>query len=239
MSCKAKTGARTSSKKASAAKRGAAASKSRASASRKKAAKKAARSGAVAKKTARKQAAVKNERKVVQKTKGKTRASAVAEVQKVIRQTFKRRAPSKPLSAKEKEALREALTQLRDRIIDEIQFLSSDNLSRSQRDATGDLSGYGLHMADQGTDNYDREFALNLISSDQDILYEIEEALQRLEAGTYGKCESCNEYIDKRRLEALPFARLCIRCQSEQERQASLNRVRGGGAVPPRRPLLD
>ncbi|HDL77187.1 MAG TPA: hypothetical protein ENG36_00270 [Lentisphaerae bacterium] len=175
----------------------------------------------------------------VKKSAARSSHSAVAEVRDVIRRTFRKRAPSKPLTAAEKKALKEALIQLRDRIIDEIRFLSADNLARSQREATGDLSGYGLHMADQGTDNFDRDFAVNLVSSEQDVLYEIDEALQRLEAGTYGKCENCGEYIDKERLEALPFARLCIRCKTEQERQMAGNRNRGGGMLPWRRQDLD
>jgi RNA polymerase-binding transcription factor DksA len=110
------------------------------------------------------------------------------------------------------------LLELRDHLIDRVSFLASDNLKRSHRDASGELSGYSLHMADAGTDNFDREFALSLVSSEQEALYEIEEALKRLEHGTYGLCEMCERPIRKERLEAVPFARLCVQCQSGVEK---------------------
>ena len=110
------------------------------------------------------------------------------------------------------------LEKVRDRVVDEIQFLAGDNLNRSPRESSGDLSSYSFHMADQGTDNFDREFALNLVSSEQDVLYEIDDALQRIEMGTYGVCEGCNKAIEKARLMALPFATMCIVCKSEAEK---------------------
>ena len=110
------------------------------------------------------------------------------------------------------------LEKVRDRVVDEIRFLAGDNLNRSPRDSSGDLSSYSLHMADQGTDNFDREFALNLVSSEQDVLYEIDDALRRVQMGTYGVCEGCNKAIEKARLMALPFAKLCIVCKSEAEK---------------------
>jgi RNA polymerase-binding transcription factor DksA len=73
-------------------------------------------------------------------------------------------------------------------------------------------------MADAGTDNFDREFALSLVSSEQDALYEIEEAMKRLESGTYGVCAMCDKLIRKERLEAVPFTRMCVQCQSVQEK---------------------
>lgn len=124
----------------------------------------------------------------------------------------------KPLSAKELEGFRKSLLTLRDQVVDGISFLSGDNLNRSQRDASGDLSGYSLHMADQGTDNYDREFALNLVSSEQDLLYEIDEALRRIDAGTYGICELTGEAIERARLKVIPYARFCVAAQSEVEK---------------------
>lgn len=110
------------------------------------------------------------------------------------------------------------LLDLRDHLIDGVNFLASDNLKRSGREASGELSGYSLHMADAGTDNFDREFALSLVSSEQDALYEIEEAMKRLEAGTYGVCAMCDKLIRKERLEAVPFTRMCVLCQSQEEK---------------------
>lgn len=126
--------------------------------------------------------------------------------------------PPKKLTKKECEQYRKLLLTLRDQVLDGIHFLTGDNLNRSQRDASGDLSGYSLHMADQGTDNYDREFALNLASSEQDILYEIDEAIRRIDAGTYGICEMSGEPIERARLKALPHARYSVAAQSEMER---------------------
>lgn len=126
--------------------------------------------------------------------------------------------PPKPLPAKELAFYKDLLLKLRDRIIDEISFLSRDNLNRSQRESSGDLSSYSFHMADQGTDNFDREFAANLLSSEQDILYEIDEAIRRIEGGTYGICESTGQAIERDRLRVLPFARYCVAAQTEIER---------------------
>ena len=125
-------------------------------------------------------------------------------------------APPKKLKLSKEAAAKykKLLLDLRDHLIDGVSFLASDNLKRSNREASGELSGYSLHMADAGTDNFDREFALSLVSSEQEALYEIEEALKRLEHTTYGLCGNCEKPIRKERLEAVPFARLCIQCQS-------------------------
>jgi RNA polymerase-binding transcription factor DksA len=111
------------------------------------------------------------------------------------------------------------LLELRDHLLDGINFLASDNLKRSGRDASGDLSAYSTHMADAGTDNFDREFALSLVSNEQEALFEIEEALKRLESGTYGTCEMCEKSIKKERLQAVPFARFCVNCQATVEKE--------------------
>jgi DnaK suppressor protein len=126
--------------------------------------------------------------------------------------------PVKKLSAKELARYRKALLDLRDQVVDDISFLAGDNLNRSQRETSGDLSGYSFHMADQGTDNYDREFALNLVSSEQDVLYEIDEAIRRMDNGTYGVCELSGEPIERARLNVLPYARCSVAAQSELER---------------------
>jgi RNA polymerase-binding transcription factor DksA len=128
--------------------------------------------------------------------------------------------PPKTLKLSKEDAakFRKLLLDLRDHLIDGVNFLASDNLKRSHRDASGELSGYSLHMADAGTDNFDREFALSLVSNEQEALYEIEEALKRLDQNTYGICGNCEKAILKARLEAVPFARLCVNCQSTIEK---------------------
>src|SRR5260221_5889250 len=106
------------------------------------------------------------------------------------------------LSKDDAAKYKKLLLDLRDHLIDGVNFLASDNLKRTARDASGELSGYSLHMADAGTDNFDREFALSLVSSEQEGLYEIEEALKRLEQSVYGLCAMCEKPIRKERLEA-------------------------------------
>ena len=100
----------------------------------------------------------------------------------------------------------------------EMEQLQRDNLNRSQREFSGDLSGYSYHMADVGTDTFERETELTIASAGSDTIKEIEEALGRIEDGTYGKCEVCGNDISQSRLLAVPHARLCIRCKSAQER---------------------
>ena len=83
-------------------------------------------------------------------------------------------------------------------------------------------------MADQGTDNFDRELALNLASSRQDSLYDVEDAIRRVDDGTFGACDSCGGAIERARLKALPFAKKCLRCQNAAERGRSRYRPFGG-----------
>ncbi len=123
-----------------------------------------------------------------------------------------------PLSAKELELFRKQLLNLRDRAVDEISFLAGENLNHSQRESSGDLSNYGIHMADQGTDNFDREFALSLVSNEHDVVYEIDEALHRIEMKTYGVCEMTGQPIDIARLKVMPYTRYCRAAQEEMER---------------------
>ena len=124
----------------------------------------------------------------------------------------------KPLTKTEIGFFKDLLLKLRDRVIDEISFLANDNLNRSAKDSSGDLSSYSFHMADQGTDNFDREFAASLLNNEHDVLYEIEEALRRIEQGTYGICEMSEKPIERERLKVIPFARYCVAVQSEMER---------------------
>src|SRR5947208_10707604 len=83
-----------------------------------------------------------------------------------------------------------------------------------------------MHQADAGSDAYDRDFALSLLSQEQDAPYEIDQALKRIELGAYGKCEMSGKPIPRARLEAIPFARFTVQCQSQLEKQNKASRVR-------------
>ena len=124
----------------------------------------------------------------------------------------------KPMGKKDLEFFRKLLLNLRDRIVDEISFLAGENLNHSQREASGDLSNYGMHMADQGTDNFDREFALSLVSNEQEVLYEIDDALHRIDNNAYGICEQTGNAIEVERLKVLPYARYCREAQEQMEK---------------------
>jgi len=136
------------------------------------------------------------------------------------------------LTKEQLEQFRKQLLNLRDRIVDEINFLAGDNLNHSQREASGDLSNYGIHMADQGTDNFDREFALSLVSNEQEILYEIDEALNRIEQGTYGICEMTGRPIENERLKVLPYARYCREAQEQLEKKRKRFRPFAASGIP-------
>jgi len=107
-----------------------------------------------------------------------------------------------------------------------------DQLSRQMdglaKESAQEMAGYSLHMADSGTDNFDRDFALSLLSSDQDAIYEIEEALKRIEKGTYGTCELTGKPIPRTRLEAIPWTRFTVQAQAQLERDGALRQRRLG-----------
>lgn len=102
-----------------------------------------------------------------------------------------------------------------------INALAGDNLKRSPLDTTNGISSHSTHMADHGTENFDRELALSLASTRQDSVYAIEDAIRRIDEGEYGTCQACEKPIDRPRLKALPFAKTCVTCQNAAERGRS------------------
>src|ERR1700720_2823552 len=119
---------------------------------------------------------------------------------------------------------KEKLLQLRDAMVDSMAGVAQDTL-RSRAEGS-EASAFGMHQADAGSDAYDRDFALSLLSQEQDALYEIDQALKRIEVGTYGVCEMSGKPIPHARLEAIPFARFTVECQSQLEKQNKASRVR-------------
>ncbi len=112
----------------------------------------------------------------------------------------------------EMASFRELLQGLRARLRGDLDQMTDEALRRGQPDSSGNLSNVPLHMADVGTENYDQEFTLSLIENDQDTLGQIHEALDRIEAGSFGKCEECGQMIARPRLQALPYTKHCIEC---------------------------
>jgi len=96
------------------------------------------------------------------------------------------------------------------------------------KESAQEMAGYSLHMADSGTDNFDRDFALSLLSADQDAIYEIEEALKRIEKNTYGICELTGKQIPRSRLEAIPWTRFTVQAQAQLEREGAMRQRRLG-----------
>ncbi len=161
----------------------------------KKAAKKAPAKKAAAKKAPAKKAAAKKASTPVAMANGGPLSGKIAK--------------SKYFTQKQLKEQLNRLLLLRERVTGEILSINRDSLSQNERDPS---------LSDQGTDTFDREFALNQLSNEQDVLFEIDEAIRRIEAGTYGVCEMTDVPINIERLEALPYVRYSIQAQSELEK---------------------
>ena len=144
----------------------------------------------------------------------------------------KRTAPAEPAEAQDvPEKYRryyKLLVDLRQHLTEGIERHSEETLKRSSKDDSGDLSSYGQHMADAGTDTFDRDFALSLVSSEQEALSEIDAAIKRIHDGTYGICEITQKPIAKERLLAVPFTRYSAEAQKDLEKNRYRSRNAGG-----------
>ena len=116
------------------------------------------------------------------------------------------------------QAYKERLLVLRARLRGDVSQMADAALKNNRAEDNGDLSRMPIHMADLGTDNFEREFTLSLMESEEDTLGRIEASLERIEGGTYGDCGECGAKIPKARLNAIPYATLCVKCASQSER---------------------
>ena len=112
---------------------------------------------------------------------------------------------------------KERLLALRARLRSDVSQMANAALERTPAEANGNLSIMPIHMADVAGDYYDREFALSLVESKDQTLRQIEEALERMEAGVYAVCKGYEAKIPKARLNAVPYATLCVKCASQNE----------------------
>lgn len=123
------------------------------------------------------------------------------------------------------------LLDLRNHVQEELDLHTADTLKHASGEDAGDLAHYGNHQADAGTDAFDRDFALSLVSSEQDALNEIEEAIQRMRDGSYGVCEVTGKPINNERLLAVPFARFSVEGQKEYEKNKRRKMSRDPGNI--------
>jgi len=112
---------------------------------------------------------------------------------------------------------KQKLLDLRDTLVDQMNGVARDSLGRG--DDSADASAFGMHQADAGSDSYDRDFALNILSQEQDALNEIEEALIRIDSREYGVCQGSGDMIPPARLEAMPFARCTVEYQEKLDEE--------------------
>ncbi len=122
------------------------------------------------------------------------------------------------MSKEQLKQFRQLLITERAKLVGEIKSIAQET-SKSPRDASGDLSAYTVHMADMAADTYEREVSMNIVSNEQEILYQIDDALKRIDDGSYGVCQQCNQPITMSRLKAVPYASMCIACQRVKEQK--------------------
>ena len=124
------------------------------------------------------------------------------------------------MKAAELVQYKKTLLELRQKLVENVNFMEDEALGKSRQDASGDLSNVPIHMADVGTDNYDRDLTIGLIQNGEEELRAIDEALERIGNKTFGSCEECGKKVSKARLTALPYVKNCIECQRQEEEEA-------------------
>jgi len=117
----------------------------------------------------------------------------------------------------EMKVYKERLLILRARLRGDVSQMADAALKKNRSQSNGDLSSMPIHMADIGSDNFEQEFTLSLMQSEEGTLDLIETALERIEDGVYGQCEECGVKIPKTRLNAIPYTTLCVKCASQLE----------------------
>ncbi len=121
------------------------------------------------------------------------------------------------MKAAETKVFKATLEAMRARLRGDVSTMADAALRKTRSEASGDLSSMPIHMADIGSDAFEQEFTLSLMATEEETLDMVEQALARIRDRTYGVCEECGGVIAKKRLEAIPFAPLCIRCAENLE----------------------
>ncbi len=176
-------------------------------------AKKTTRKKTIARKTAKKATAVKKvtAKKTTTSKKKTTKKKTIRKAAKVTkRKATMKTIEEKPLTDEEIEQFRKVLWEKRLELLGDVDHMSEGALDNNRQDSAGELSSMPIHMADVGTDNYEKEFTIGLIESDRKLLKNIDRALNKVKDGTYGVCEVTGKFIGRARLTAKPEARYHI-----------------------------
>jgi len=123
----------------------------------------------------------------------------------------------KRLNKEELRFFENLLNEKKETLLQEQSYLEDNALRLNSKEGAGDLSSHAYHLADHATETQDREQAFHLASREGKFLFYIEEALTRVRNGTFGICTKCQTLIPRARLEAVPTAKMCINCKSQQE----------------------
>ena len=121
------------------------------------------------------------------------------------------------MKAEDRERFKGMLLETRAQLSGNVNHMESEALRNSGQNASGDLSNMPMHMADVGSDNYEKEFTIELIQTEEAELRQIDEALLRIEDDTFGECEACGKRIPKERLKVIPYTTMCVNCKKEEE----------------------
>lgn len=121
------------------------------------------------------------------------------------------------MKKEEMKVYRERLLSLRSRLRGDVNQLADAALKKNGNEAGGNLSSMPIHMADIGSDNFEQEFSLTLMQTEESTLEAIELALEKIEDGSYGICEECEVKIPKARLNAIPYTTVCVKCAQQHE----------------------
>ena len=164
------------------------------------------------------------------------KAAKKAPAKKAAKKAPVKKAPSKKIAPRKPVKLtnfvkkqRQRLLTMQDELMDAMYGVQQETLRNGP--SSGEASVSGTHLGDAGSDAYDRDFALNLLSQEQDALQEIQAALERITEGIYGICGMSGKKIPQARLEAMPIARLTVECQSQWERENPNRKFRSSDAV--------
>ena len=117
----------------------------------------------------------------------------------------------------DKTFFKEKLIAMRREILMAMKNIKENENENTSKEASGDLSSYSFHLADQGTDSMDHQRNFIFAEMDSAVLHDIDAALEKIEDSTYGICELCEQEIPRARLEFIPYARFCVECQAKEE----------------------